>query len=195
MKRISFATSVLGIVFAAQGAFAQDPILGSMKFLYDDAKQNVIGAAEKADPSVYGFKPADETRTLAQQLTHIADANFLFCSTSRGVKNPHPGAGPGVQGELEKSKTSKAEIVAAVKASFAFCDVAFEQATDESLSEIVELVSANGSSSVPRASVLGLAAYHSGHHYGSIATYFRLNGMVPPSTERSQARSQTSEND
>ncbi len=57
MKRISFAASVLGIVFAAQGAFAQDPILGSMKFLYDDAKQNVIGAAAKADASVYGFNP------------------------------------------------------------------------------------------------------------------------------------------
>ena len=42
MKRISFVASVLGIVFAAQGAFAQDPILGAMKFLYDDAKQNVI---------------------------------------------------------------------------------------------------------------------------------------------------------
>jgi uncharacterized damage-inducible protein DinB len=192
MKRIAM---VFGILSLAQGVFAQDPILGSIKFLYEDAKLNAIESAEKADAAIYRFKPADETRTLAQQLTHIADANFLFCSTSRGVENPHPGAGPGAQGELEKTKTTKPEIVAAVKASFAFCDVAFEEATDASLTEMVELITPNGSSMVPRASVLTLAAYHGGHHYGSIATYLRLNGMVPPSTARSLAGSETSEND
>lgn len=195
MKQIWIAVLVLGTVSVARGSLAQEPIVGSLMFLYDDAKQNVTGAAEKADSGIYGYKPADETRTLAQQLTHIADANFLFCSASRGIDNPHPGASPGAQGELEKTKTSKAEIVAAVKASFAFCDVAFEQATDENLSEMVTLVTPDGSSQVPRASVLGLAVYHSGHHYGSIATYLRLNGLVPPSTERSQASSQSSENE
>lgn len=192
MKQIAV---VLGIVFLAPGAGAEDPVLGSIRFLYEDAKLNAIESAEKADAAIYDFKPAEETRTLAQQLTHIADANFLFCSTSRGVENPHPGAAPGAQGELEKTKTTKPEIVAVVKASFAFCDVAFDEATDESLAEMVELVTPNGKSTLPRASVLGLAAYHSGHHYGSVATYLRLNGMVPPSTERSLKRSETSDND
>lgn len=194
MNRPCFAAFALGSLLVAQGALAQDPILGSLKFLYDDAKQNVITTAEKADFAIYGFKPADDTRTLAQQLTHIADANFLFCSTSRSIDNPHPGAGPGAQGELEKTKKSKAEIVAAVKASFAFCDVAFEQATDEKLSEMVNLVSPEGSTPVPRASVIALAVYHSGQHYGSIATYLRLNGVVPPSTERSQGSSESNGN-
>jgi len=193
MRLNSLVGIVVGVSFSSVGAFAQEPILGSIKFLYDNAKQNVIETAEQTDASIYAFKPADETRTLAQQLTHIADANFLFCSTSRGLDNPHPGAGPGAQGELEKTETSKADIVAAVKASFAFCDAAFEQATDASLAEMVALETPAGSSMVPRASVLGLAAYHGGHHYGSIATYLRLNGIVPPSTARDLAPSGSSD--
>lgn len=192
MNRTWIAAIVFGTTLVAHGALAQDPIVESMMFLYEDAKLNVIGAAEKADASVYKFKPADETRTLAQQLAHIADTNFLFCSASRAIENPHPGAGPGAQGELEKTKTSKAEIVAAVKASFEFCDVAFEEATAANLSDMVELVTADGSTPVPRASMLTLELYHTAQHYGSIATYLRLNGMVPPSTERSQQASSES---
>jgi uncharacterized damage-inducible protein DinB len=194
MNRIGLIALVLGIS-SAPTVLAQEPVVGSLMFLYDDAKQNVTGAAEKADFAIYGFKPADETRTLAQQLTHVADANYLFCSASRGVDNPHPGAAPGAQGELEKTKTSKAEIVAAVKASFAFCDVAFQEATDASLAEMVALATPEGTTPVPRASMLSLAVYHAGHHYGSIATYLRLNGMVPPSTERSLASSPSNEDE
>lgn len=192
---VSMSVSVSMSMSWARDARAQEPVVGSLMFLYDDAKQNITGAAEKAEFDIYGFKPADETRTLAQQLTHVADANYLFCSASRGVDNPHPGAAPGAQGELEKTKTSKAEIVAAVKASFDFCDVAFEEATDASLAEMVELSTPEGSTPLPRASMLSLAVYHAGHHYGSIATYLRLNGMVPPSTERGLASSPSSENE
>lgn len=193
MSRKLFVLLPLTVMLSSSSVFAQDPVVGSMKFLYDDAKRNVIESAEKADASVYAFKPADETRTLAQQLTHIADANYLFCSTSRGVTNPHPGAGPGEQGKLEKTVTKKADIVAAVKASFEFCDVAWGEASDANLGEMVELVTPGGATPVPRASVLALSAYHGGQHYGSIATYLRLNGMVPPSTERSLASSESSD--
>jgi uncharacterized damage-inducible protein DinB len=195
MNRALLSALVLGISLFANGAFAEEPVLGAIQFLYEDAKRNVIESAEKADEAIYGFKPADETRTLAQQLTHVADTNYLFCSSSRRIENPHPGGGPGAQGTLEKTLTSKVDIVAAVKASFAFCDEAFAQATDASLAEMVELTTPDGSSLVPRASMLGLAAYHGGHHYGSIATYLRLNGMVPPSTERSLAQSESSANE
>lgn len=195
MNRIRFSPVVLGVVLFAHAAMAQEPISGSMKFLFDDAKQNVIASAEKADESIYGYKPAEETRTLAQQLAHVADVNYLLCSSSRSVANPHPGAAPGAQGVLEKTKTRKADIVAAVKASFEFCESAFAEATDASLAEMVELTSPGGATTVPRASVLGLAAYHAGHHYGSIAVYLRSNGMVPPSTERSLESSETSGND
>ena len=181
--------AIVGLVVSfGASAMAGEPIMDSMRFLYEDAKRNAIASAEKADTSLYAFKPADETRTFGQQLAHIADANFLFCSTSLGEPNPHPGAAPGQQGALEKGKTSKSEIVGAVKASFTYCDKAFAQATDASLVEIVELATPAGASEMPRASVLNLAIYHTGRHYGSLATYFRLHDIVPPSTEADLAR-------
>ena len=58
---------------------------------------------------------------------------------------------------------------------------------------MIEFTTPGGSSMVPRASVLTLAAYHGGHHYGSIAVYLRANGLVPPSTERDLAQSESSD--
>jgi len=187
MKRI-ISVLLFGLV---PSAFAQDPIMDSMRFLCQDAKTDPVASAEKADETLYAFKPADETRTLAQQLAHIADTNYLLCSASRGDDNPYPGAAPGIQGLLERTKTNKTEISEAVKASFQFCDAAFASASDASLSELVELSTPGGTATMPRASVLNLAIYHAGRHYGSIATYFRLNGRVPPSTEAVLAEGST----
>ena len=185
MRLVMFATAFLTL---GSLAAAEDPIMKSMRFLYEDAKKNAVASAEKADPSLYAYKPADETRTLGQQLAHIADANFLFCAASLGERNPHPGAAPGAQGELETTKTTKPAILEAVKASFDYCDKAFARATDASLSEIVQFKTPGGVAPVPRASVLNLAIYHTGRHYGSVATYFRLHDIVPPSTEADLAR-------
>jgi len=40
---------------------------------------------------------------------------------------------------------------------------------------------------VPRAAILAGTTSHSNESYGSMAVYMRLNGLVPPSTERAQA--------
>lgn len=162
------------------------PIAASLRAFYEDAKSNTVASAEKFPESEFAFRPQSETRTYAEQLAHVADANYLFCSSARGEANPYPGAAPGVPGELERTRKTKAQVTEAVKASFAYCDRAFQQATDASLGELVDF----NTRKVPRSFVLTVLIYHTGRHYGSLATYMRLKGVVPPSTEAQQQAAQ-----
>jgi hypothetical protein len=84
---------------------------------------------------------------------------------------------------LEDFKT-KAEFVKVLSDSFAFCDDAFSSTTDENAMQFVK----QGPNELPRAAALfGLLA-HNSEMYGIGTVYLRLKGIVPPSTERANAR-------
>jgi hypothetical protein len=81
------------------------------------------------------------------------------------------------------AKTSKADLVAALKQSFETCDAVYSATTDANVNEMV----ASFGGQVPRASALYGNIVHSNECYGSMAVYMRLKGLVPPSTEGMQA--------
>ena len=83
---------------------------------------------------------------------------------------------------VEKSAKTKAEIVAALKDAFAYCDAGYAKLTDASA---VELVSAFGQKAT-RIGILDFNITHTYEHYGNLVTYMRIKGIVPPSSERSQ---------
>jgi hypothetical protein len=66
--------------------------------------------------------------------------------------------------------------------SMAYCDAAYQAATDTSLAETVEQPFGGGPG--PRAAALLGNIDHLNEHYGNLVTYFRLNGIVPPSSRR-----------
>jgi uncharacterized damage-inducible protein DinB len=110
-------------------------------------------------------------RTFAQLVGHLADANNAFCSAALGVANPNPG--------IEKSKSSKADLVAALKAAIELCDKAYE-INDTQAVEIVKFRNQERS----RISLLQFNSFHSNLHYGNLITYLRLKKITPPSSER-----------
>jgi hypothetical protein len=75
------------------------------------------------------------------------------------------------------SKTTKADLVAALAASFAVCDAAWGSLTDANASEMVGQRSKFGT--------LLVDVIHSNEEYGYMSVYFRLKGIVPPSSDRS----------
>ena len=79
---------------------------------------------------------------------------------------------------------AKAELVSALKESFAICDSAFDGLTDAGASRLVRL----GSSTRERSKLRLLVGVigHSNEQYGYMAVYLRLKGIVPPSTEAMQ---------
>jgi uncharacterized damage-inducible protein DinB len=169
-------------VLAAQGgkpaappAKAPAPRMGavsSLKPLYTMIKGNLVKSAEMMSEENYAFKPTPEVRSFGGILGHLANENYDFCATAMGVKNPNTT-------DFEKAKT-KAEIVAGLKAAFAFCDPAYEQA-DKATMVMAEMFGM-------KMTRLGAAMFnvaHDNEHYGNLVTYFRMKGMVPPSSQQS----------
>ncbi len=119
----------------------------------------------------YSFKPTPDIRSFGQLVGHVADANYMFCAQASGEPNPSK--------NIEKTKTSKADLVAAVKDAVAYCNKAFDGMTDAKGSEMVKFFNFN----LARLTLLSLNTAHTDEHYGNMVTYLRLKGIVPPTSE------------
>ncbi len=159
-------------VLLAQGtpAAKPDPMSADIKAFFDSVKGFITRSAEKMPEEHYSFKPTPDVRSFGQMVGHIADAQYLFCSALKGEKQA-PTA--------EKTKTTKAELTAALAAAFAYCDPTYSGLTDAKGAEPVKLFGSDRTK-------LGVLAFNNGHnyeHYGNLVTYMRLKSIVPPSSE------------
>jgi len=153
-----------------------NPITMSEKGLYSFMSGAVVRAAEKMPEENYAFKPTPEVRSFGQLVGHIADANYMFCAQASGETNPMK--------NVEKTKTSKAYLVAAVKDAVAYCNKAFDGMTDAKGSEMVKLFGFN----LAKLTLFSLNTAHTDEHYGNMVTYMRLKGLVPPTSENPPAQ-------
>jgi uncharacterized damage-inducible protein DinB len=145
------------------------PLVPGVKALHDNVKGWVIRAAEQVSEADYAFKPTPEVRSFGQLIGHIANAGYLFCSAGLGETAPtRPNA---------EELATKAELVAAVKAMYQYCDRAYA----------IDHMSAMQPATVfgqaqTRLYALEFNVAHNFEHYGNIVTYMRMNGLVPPSS-------------
>lgn len=149
----------------------ENPLTAHNRHLYGGVRQILVRTAEKMPEASYGFKPAESVRTFGQIVGHLADAQYAFCSAVLGEKNPAP--------KIEKSKTSKADLVAALSDAVAYCDRAHASITDKTGSETVKFMGGD----MPKFGVLTVNSVHSIEHYGNLVVYLRMNGIVPPTSE------------
>ena len=77
------------------------------------------------------------------------------------------------------SKTSKADLVAALKEGLAECDKAYSSLTDAKATEMIE----GRGGKRTRLGVLYGNTIHLEHEYAQMAVHLRLKGIVPPSSE------------
>ncbi len=163
---ISYAT-----IAPAPAQSSANPLSAGEKAVYAIIKTNLIRAAEKMPEENYSFKPTPEVRSFAQLIGHVADAQYGFCSAAAGEKHASPGN--------EENKTSKADLVQALKDGVAYCDKVYDGMTD---AHAVEMVKFFGSDRA-KLTILSFNTAHDDEHYGNIVTYMRLKGIVPPSSE------------
>jgi len=161
-----FATAALG---QSGGAKPPDtannqnnPFSAFNKYAYAHVKDILLRSAEKVPEDDYKFKPTPDVRSFGQIIGHVADAQYLFCSKALGETNPAP--------KIEETKTSKADLIAALKEAFAYCDKAYDGMTDASGAEMVPLFA----NPAPKLGVLEVNLVHSMEHYGNLVTYMRL---------------------
>lgn len=153
----------------------ENPLTTWNKIAYMRVRGILVRSAEKMPEENYSFKPVDTVRSYGQIVGHVADAQYLFCSLALGEKNP------GL--DIEHTKTSKADLVAALNTAFAYCDKAYESMTDASAAQTIKLFG----NDAPRMSALIVNNMHNMEHYGNLVTYMRIKGIVPPSSEQPPA--------
>ena len=159
-------------VFSQEKQSSENPFSAINKRGYERTKGILLRAAEKMPEENYSFKPVDSVRTYGQIIGHLADAQYLFCSTASGDKNP------GLN--IEKTKTSKADLIAALKEGFAYCDKVYDSMTDATATQMVKFFG----NDAPKHALLSLNVGHNMEHYGNLVTYMRIKGIVPPTSEQ-----------
>ncbi len=170
MNRISIAVFALAVC-AVPSAVAQtaNPLSGELKQMYTGVKNNWIKMAEKMPEENYGYQPVKEIRTFGQLVAHVADSQARTCSMINGEQKAVDAA----------KKTAKAEIVQALKDSFAMCDAAMDALTDASG---MQTITTPRGQRTKFGALMGLVS-HGNEEYGYTAVYMRLKGVVPPSSE------------
>ena len=152
-------------------ASQDNPFSAWNKRAYGSVKKMLIAFAEKMPEENYNFKPTDTVRTYGQIIGHVAESQYGFCSLVLGEKNPAPA--------IEKTKTSKADLIGALKEAFAYCDKAYDGMDDVSGAQIVKFMGNDTS----KLSVLNANLQHMVGHRGNLTTYLRIKNFVPPTSD------------
>lgn len=159
--------------------FANRPLGGIIQRSFNVFANYLVMAAEMMPESGYAFRPTPELRTFGEQINHATGAHYSFCNQA--------GLPPGVQKQaapVTKTLTSKPAIVAALKESIVYCDRVLAAATESWLMESAPGLGGSSSGLIQgiRAHSFIYNAVHSAEDYGTITTYMRMQGVVPPST-------------
>jgi uncharacterized damage-inducible protein DinB len=163
-----------------QGQQGPPTVAAFVRNLYMGGKNNIIKSGIKMPEEFYGLRPGTqmEVRTFGQHLAHVANYNYLWCSEAKGEKNPNAGI------NLEKTLTTKADIMKALTDSFAYCDSAYDALTDASGAEVLTITQESGRTmQQTRMGLLILNVVHNSELYGNIVTTLRIKNIVPPSSE------------
>jgi uncharacterized damage-inducible protein DinB len=165
-------TAVTLALVALCALHAQDanPFSKEAKEAFAEVKNNILKSAAKMPEENYSFKPAPRVRTFGQILGHVAEEQYIYCGKAKGEQRAV---------DVEKTKTSKSDLLAALHDSFAYCDTAYDELTDTSAGQLLKI----GNNQSTRLRVLWLNIVHDASHYGNLVTYLRIKGLVPPSTE------------
>ncbi len=139
---------------------------------WNDIGRKLIAMAEDFPEDKYDFKPTPAQRSFAEQLLHATGANYFFTNLALGQKLPAE-----EDPKRDQYKT-KAEVVAFVKKSFADGAAAIKTKGDKGMSDLV--VDPDSHQQVRISDMAYGFIEHSGEHYGQLAVYYRIAGLVPP---------------
>ena len=144
-------------------------------------EKQVVEAAEAMPEDKFNFSPeslnipgADYkgVRTFALQVKHIAASNYAIWWHLTGDKFPEDFMG----GNGPENVKTKADILKFLKDSFALGHKAAATLT------AVNMLQAPEGSKSSRLRLATFAVAHAFDHYGQMAEYLRMNGIVPPAS-------------
>jgi hypothetical protein len=146
-----------------------NPFTEDARQTYALIKTSLLKAADKMPAENYSFRTVSEVRTFGEMIGHVADAQLRMCGT---VKGEQPVA-------KAISMTTKADLTAALKASFEYCDPVYAGMTDQAGAVKVKWARWD----MTKLGLLNWNISHDNEMYGIIAAFLRIKGIVPPSSE------------
>jgi uncharacterized damage-inducible protein DinB len=169
----------------ASSALAADPPASLISKLLDGQitmlDHEVVPLAEAIPADKFSFKPTQgefaKSRTFAQQVGHLAAVIYVCSASILGEKSPVE-MGDGENGPA--SLKTKDDYVKFLKDSLAYAHKAAKSVTDANATELVQ--SPFGDGKTPRLNPGTIIAWHTMDHYGQMAIYARLMGIVPPAS-------------
>jgi hypothetical protein len=157
----------------------------SMDALLKIYEEQIMGAAKAMPADKYNFAPSQaifvpsqkvdfvtpkSVNTFGQTVAHVAQANYYFFGISWGAK-------PDADVKGMDSLTSKEDAVKALAGSFAYAHA-----------QLATLTAANAFASVKddqtKMSMAAFGIAHMCDHYGQLVEYLRMNGIVPPASQK-----------
>ena len=152
-------------------------LVGEVKTMYTNVQNFIVRAAEEFPADKLTWQPTPAVRSWARLIGHIIDDNNGACWAIAGEAQAPPRVDTVDSPESPANKLSKDDLVKGLKESVERCNKAFAAVTDANMAERATPTS--------RRSKIGTLIYNTSHtneHYGNIATYMRLNNLVPPSS-------------
>ena len=122
--------------------------------------------------SGYGLKPTPEMRSFAEQMLHLADANYAFASAATGEKSPF------AMGQMEKTTDkSKANVTKLVMDSYDYVIQCMKKITPSQMNGKIKMFD---QFEMSRSAAFAKVFEHQTHHRGQTTVYLRLAGVKPP---------------
>ena len=134
--------------------------------------EQLVALAEATPADKFLWRPAPGVRSTSEVYMHIAEANFYLLSVT-GPKMPAD-----MKEDMEKSITSKAEVIAWLKRSLEAVKLAHGKETPADLQRKVHIYDRD-------ATVDGIylrILVHDNEHMGQLVAYARMTGVKPPWT-------------
>jgi hypothetical protein len=148
--------------------------VASMREGWHEFASYVEQSAADMPADKYSFTPVTGARTFGEIIAHVAGSSFMFCAAVVGDPARDEDA-------LMKGKTTKAELIAALKESTTYCAKAYA-ISDAAAHGTIEMFGGKHD----KLWALMLNTTHDAEQYGNLLPYLRMNGLIPPSSKRSK---------
>jgi len=179
MKKVSLMLTVLTLSLVSNSLFAQ--FTQSQQVAeWQRAKQYTKAYLDAMPEDGYAFKPTQEIRSFAQQMLHIADANYIFATVASDKPNPI-GQTLATHDVNEKTVSpTKEAVTKTVMASYDWVITTLQNMTADQLQETTKF---GKHDNITRSALYGKAFEHQTHQRGQTTIYLRLKGVTPPAEQ------------
>lgn len=164
---LALAGLVTPLVIAQGGA---NPVVSTAHGIFTHESGLIAAAVEQMPEGKFSFHPTADQRSFGEIAAHVAMSSNAICSMLSDTPQP--------QGATASATDSKEMLLAAVKASFAYCDMTLGNLQDSKLGDTITFFRG---AKMPRARALFELTDDLSDHYSQMASYLRLSGMQPPS--------------